>query len=85
MTPRQILLYFGFTTAAAFSAVGSGCTTLAPDCAQNWYDAGQRDGRYGAQARDVQYAASCGTRFDTGRYVAGWQAGYSARPPAGGM
>jgi len=85
MTPGQILLHLGFITAAACSAVNSGCAALSTDCAQNWYEAGQRDGLYGASAWDVQYAASCGTGFDRGRYVAGWQAGYSARPIVGGM
>jgi hypothetical protein len=81
MTPRQL----GFIIAAACSAVSSGCTTLAPDCAQDWYDAGQRDGRYVAQAWDVQYAAACGNRFDRSRYVSGWQVGFNARPSLGGM
>lgn len=85
MTPRRVLLRLGFITAAVISAVNSGCAAIAPDCTQDWYDAGQRDGRYIAQARDVQYAAACGDRFDRSRYVDGWQAGNSARPSIGGM
>lgn len=77
MTPRQALLLLSFLT--------SGCTTLTPDCGQDWYDAGLREGRYGPQAWDVQYAAACGARFDRARYVSGWQAGFSARPSPVGM
>ncbi len=77
MTPRQWLL--------PLALLVSGCTTLTPDCTQDWYGAGQREGRYGAQAWDVQYAAACGSRFDRSRYMSGWQAGFSARPSLGGM
>ncbi len=77
MTPRQWLL--------PLALLVPGCTTLTPDCTQDWYDAGQREGRYGPQAWDVQYAAACGSRFDRSRYMSGWQAGFSARPSLGGM
>ena len=62
-------------------ALSSGCAALmSPDCGQDWYDTGLRDGRMAAQPWDIQYAASCGARFDGARYVSGWQAGFSARP-----
>ncbi|HYL24820.1 MAG TPA: hypothetical protein VEV21_10535 [Burkholderiales bacterium] len=66
--------------AAACVAMNCGCAALSTDCAQNWYESGERHGRLGIQAWDVQYAAACGSRFDQTRYVAGWQAGASARP-----
>ena len=81
MTPRQILWQLIFITMAVFS----GCALLQPDCAQDWYDTGQREGSFGAQLRDVQYGESCGRRFDRSRYVSGWQAGVSARPSLGGQ
>jgi len=66
--------------AAACVLLNGGCADLSPDCAQNWYESGQRHGRLGIQPWDVQYAAACGSRFDQARYVSGWQAGASERP-----
>jgi len=66
--------------AAACVLLNGGCAALSPDCAQNWYESGQRHGRLGIQPWDVQYAAACGSRFDQARYVSGWQAGASERP-----
>jgi len=85
MRPQRILFHFLLLGAAVYTAVNSGCALLQPDCAQDWYEAGQRDGRFGAQAWDVQYADRCGGRFDRSRYVSGWQAGVSARPSLGGQ
>ena len=66
--------------AAACVAMNCGCAAFSPDCAQNWYESGQRHGRLGIQPWDVQYAAACGSRFNPARYVAGFQAGASERP-----
>jgi len=66
--------------AAACVLLNGGCAALSPDCAQNWYESGQRHGRLGIQPWDVQYAAACGGRFDQASYVSGWQAGASERP-----
>lgn len=53
-----------------------------------WYDTPcglALDGRFGGSPWDIQYAASCGERFDQSRYASGWQAGMSARPALGGF
>jgi hypothetical protein len=62
----------------------SACTAV-PDCSRDWYETGWRDGRFGGSPWDIQYAASCGERFDQSRYASGWQAGTSARPALGGF
>ena len=62
----------------------SACTAV-PNCYQDWYDTAWRDGRFGGQSWDVQYAASCGSRFDQARYSNGWEAGRSARPAQPGF
>ena len=78
MTAKHLL-------AAACVAMNCSCAAFSPDCAQNWYESGERHGRLGIQPWDVQYAAACGERFDRLRYASGWQAGSSARPSLGGM
>src|SRR5260221_13764000 len=85
MRTRRIVFDFLLHGAGVYTAVNSGCAFLQRDCAQDGYEAGQRDGRFGAQAWDVQYADRCGGRFDRSRYVSGWQAGVSARPSLGGQ
>jgi hypothetical protein len=85
MTSRQTLLHITLIGVAAVTALNYGCAALSPDCAQDWYDAGLRDGRYGTQSWDMQHSAACGARFDRARYVMGWQAGASARPLPSGM
>jgi hypothetical protein len=62
----------------------SACTAV-PNCSQDWYDTAWRDGRFGGQPWDMQYAESCGERFDQSRYASGWQAGRSARPAQPGF
>jgi hypothetical protein len=64
--------------------LGASACTAVPNCAEDWYDTGWREGRFGGQPWDVQYAASCGERFDQSRYASGWQAGLGARPALGG-
>jgi hypothetical protein len=84
MTLTRLLGRLGFVAAAGCAALGSGCTALSTDCAQDWYQSGERHGRLGIQPWDVQYAGACGERFDQARYASGWQTGASARPALGG-
>ena len=62
----------------------SACTAV-PNCSPDWYDTAWREGRFGGQSWDIQYAASCGERFDQARYASGWEAGRSARPAQPGF
>ena len=80
MRLRRVLLPLALLSTTACTTVNSGFAALAPNCSQDWYQAGKRDGRLGLQPWDVQYDASCGGRFDRPRYVTGWQAGASDRP-----
>lgn len=68
--------------AAASCLILAGCAQLsADDCKDpDWYQLGQRDGRMGAQPQVDQYAARCGIKPDTARYMEGWQEGAWARP-----
>jgi hypothetical protein len=57
----------------------SGCA-VGNDCAMNSFELGQRDGILAAVSNQAdRYAASCGSRFDAGRYAEGYRDGFARR------
>ena len=57
----------------------SGCA-VGNDCAMNSFELGQRDGMLAAGAGQAdRYAASCGSKFDAGRYAEGYNDGFARR------
>jgi hypothetical protein len=56
-----------------------GCA-VGNDCAMNAFELGQRDGMLAAASGQAdRYAASCGSRFDAGRYAEGYSDGFARR------
>jgi hypothetical protein len=58
--------------------LASGCASN--DCATNAFELGQRDGMLGANQTE-RLAGSCGSSFDSARYVEGYRETFSRRPP----
>ena len=80
MTSKQLVSRLTFVATLAVSAAGAGCASITPDCAQNWHEAGSREGRVGMPSWDLQYQRSCGARFDRSQYLSGWREGFVNRP-----